>query len=173
MAKRHTIPVFIEGEEVGGVLIGKWIEPKVQDEILGPLSELETNKGKWFEIPQNPQKGKILGIKYNGGIVQFPNRAKKKGEQYRLPHFFWILLRLIPLLLTTFRGYEVIGMWHSHPPGHPGLSAEDDKAIERYLKQSGQEKLLIGIVCDKSMYLTIKRRDTRNLNWATKLRSEK
>lgn len=174
MAKRRfTIPTFIEGEEVGGVLIGKWFEPAMTDEILGPKIEIEKDKGKFFEIPQNPQKGKILGIKYNGGIVQFPNAANMKENTYRLPHFFWIVLRLMPLLLGVFRGYEVIGLWHSHPPGHPDISKEDEESIERYMKQSGQDKMLIGIVCNKQMYLTIKRNDTQKKNWATLLKGKK
>src|SRR5690242_7528003 len=129
MAKpRYTVPRYIEGEETGGVIVGKWLEK---------ANDLQVNKGKGYEIPLNPLTGKMLGILYHGGFVGFKNCAKNKSEVYKLPNMFAITLRMVPLLLTVFAGYEIIGLWHTHPPGSPDMSDEDWKSINKYMRHWG------------------------------------
>jgi len=173
---RYTIPTYIEGEEVGGIIVGKWIEPgvnpladKIKDKNGHPAlmqsGDLPKNKGKAYEVPLNPLRGKVLGVEFSGGIVQMPNKAKNKREVYRLPNFLYITIRMMVLLLTVFQGYEIIGLWHTHPPGKPEMSEQDHIAIDNYLRKWGTDKMLFGLECDGVMDLRIIRPDTRMLKW--------
>ena len=112
------------GKETGGVIIGNW----------------ERKRGlNYYEFKKRRARGKFYFIKFLG----LRNTAKDKAHSYRLPGRVWILAKSLKYILV---GYEIIGIWHTHPGGKKFVSQQDQDAIDGYVKNSEKNKEIAKLI---------------------------
>jgi len=125
--KRLTIPYTVEGEEVGGVIMGRWFDNR----------DKELNRPE-FEVAQ-------------GGLLQIKNWSKNKGAFFTPANWqkplqlFKLIFRLLPALLKhNARGEEIIGLWHAQNESVTP-SVADYAAMETAMKRIGKERFVLGV----------------------------
>ena len=105
----------------------------VLKEILRTLVSLEAEQG-----------GVLLGYRNDYVVRQFihDKNATTTSATYELDVAY-----LNPLMKQAYEehGYQLIGLWHTHPPGYNKLSSEDKSYIYSQVKRLGLEQFLAPI----------------------------
>lgn len=78
-------------------------------------------------------------------IVQLQNKSKR-NDRYILPNAFICFLKSLKYL---FKGYELLGEWHSHPTGYIHPSKIDNIMMFKKAKRQFNKIYRLGIITDK------------------------
>jgi hypothetical protein len=118
---RLTVPKYKEGEECGGVIVGRWLDrPTLPGKVMKDR----------FEIPQ-------------GGLIQLGSRSKKPQKYIPKNWFIAIIVILPKLLKLAKKGYEIIGLWHIQLDSVKP-SEDDMDAMEKAMLRLGRTRFVLG-----------------------------
>lgn len=107
---------YSQTEEVGGLIIGKWLRIRERKDKFNP------GINKWM-------------LKK---LVCFKNKAKDKETDYELPGGLILIIKTLPYIL---RGYYVVGTWHTHPKGTLKPSKKDEQQAVLFFSRNNMLKV--------------------------------
>lgn len=81
---------------------------------------------RYYKFKKKRARAKYYFYKF----INLRNKAREKKVKYEPPNMLVILFKCLPYLI---RGYEVIGIWHTHLSGDGRISKYDKEVIKRFL----------------------------------------
>lgn len=149
-------------EEVGGILIGRWIKEEPGYEIIRTISIRNISDKKNRVRKYSYRRIRVFTLAvfyffwkfylYNKtkehfyGVIDRKHKAGKltASERHKEQQFFDRVFK------GSILDIEVLGPWHSHPSQNCKPSEQDDREMTKMLRW--KKKVLLGILVNNKMY---------------------